>query len=42
MKNCINFNNVVLIMLEIHNADLPEGNVIKSEPYNPAKVKRTY
>ena len=29
-------------MLEIHKADVPEGEVIKSEPYNPNKVDRTY
>ena len=29
-------------MLEIHNADVPKGDGIKSEPYNPAKVETTY
>ena len=28
-------------MLEIHKADVREGEVIKSEPYNSAKVERT-
>ena len=29
-------------MFEIHKVDVAEGGVIKSEPYNPDKVDRTY
>ena len=29
-------------MLEIHEANVPKGEVIKSEAYNLAKVEKTY